>query len=167
MVSLLRDRLRAGSKRWTPAWPSPATASPSKAPELTLCPMRTFCCPGCAVDLQRAMSPTWLAWGRRRFRSGERASTSVGKHQNHAIAPNGSTVVVEEPISNSWPVRKRLSPLFSESFFSRSFHLPSRPASPFNLRCRQALIGERFVVVVRGSESDGASRTSVHNNPPG
>ncbi|MCY3848991.1 MAG: hypothetical protein OXG12_09575, partial [Cyanobacteria bacterium MAG COS4_bin_21] len=33
-------------------------------------------------------------------------------------------------------------PLFSELLFRCSFHLPSRPTAPFDLRRRQALIGE-------------------------
>ena len=151
MVSLLRERLSAGSKRWTPAWPSPATARPSKAPELTLCPIRTFCWPGWAVARQRATSPTWLACGRRRFSSGERLSTSTSRTLHPATAPRGSSAS---------------GPLFSELFFSGSFHLPSRPTTPFDLRCRQALIGERFVLVFRGGKSDGAGRASVHRNLP-
>ena len=150
-MSLLRDRFRAGSNRWTPAWPSPASASPSKAPVLTLCPIKTFCWPGCAVARQRATSPTWLAWGRRRFSSGERLSTTFSRTAHHVTA--------RPPISGS-------GPLFSELFFRCSFHLPSRPTSPFDLRCGQALIGERFVLTVRGAEPDGASRTSVHFNLP-
>ena len=151
MVSLLRDRLRAGSKRWTPAWPSPATASPSKAPVLTLCPIKTFCWPGCAVARQRATSPTWLAWGRRRFSNGEGLSTRFGKSLDLAIAPCFS---------------RASGPLFSELFGRCSFHLPSRPTSPFDLCCRQALIGERFIVVFKGAKPDGASRTSVHLDLP-
>jgi len=150
-VSLLRDRFRAGSNRCTPAWPSPASANPSNAPELTLCPMRTFCWPGWAVAWQRATPPTWLVWGRRRFRSGERLSTSDSRTFDPATAPYLS------PAS---------SPLFSELFLRSAFHLPSRPTSPFDLRCRQALIGERFVLVLWGGKPDRASRTSVHLDLP-
>ena len=57
-------------------------------------------------------------------------------------------------------------PLFFELFFRCSFHLPSRPTSPFDLRCRQVLIGERFSLVFRYAKPDGASRTSVHLNLP-
>ena len=148
-MSLLRDRLRAGSNRWTQAWPSPATASPSKAPELMLCPIKTFCWPGCAVARHSATSPSWLVWGRRRFSKGERLSTSFSRTLNLATTPYFSC---------------ESGPLFSELFFSCSFQLPSRPTSPFDFRCRQALIGERFLLVLRGGKSDRASRTSVHIN---
>ena len=33
-------------------------------------------------------------------------------------------------------------PLFSELFCRCTFHLPTRPTSPFDLSCRQTLIGE-------------------------
>ena len=150
-MSLLRDRFKAGSNRWTPAWPSPARASPSNAPELTLCPIRTFCWPGWAVARQRATSPNWLAWGRRRFRSGDRVSTFFGRPLNLATPPSLS---------------RASGPLLSELLFSVSFHLPPRPTTPFNFCCRQALIGERFLWLFRGGKSDGAGRTSVHFDLP-
>ena len=57
-------------------------------------------------------------------------------------------------------------PFFSELFFSSSFHLPSRPTSPFDFCGRQALIRKRFLLIVRGAKPDGASRTSVHFDFP-
>ena len=57
-------------------------------------------------------------------------------------------------------------PLFPELFCCCAFHLPTRPTAPFDLRCRQALIGERFLLIVRGAKPDGASRTSVHFDFP-
>ena len=58
------------------------------------------------------------------------------------------------------------TPLFPELFSCCAFHLPTRPTSPFDFCGRQALIGERFLLIVRGAKPDGASRTSVHFDFP-
>ena len=51
--------------------------------------------------------------------------------------------------------------------FSRcSFHLPARPTSPLNLRCRQVLVSERFSLMFLGAKPDGASRSRIHIDLP-
>ena len=53
-------------------------------------------------------------------------------------------------------------PLFIELFSRCSFHLPARPTSPLNLRCRQVLVSERFSLMFLGIKPDGASRSRIH-----
>ena len=53
-------------------------------------------------------------------------------------------------------------PLFIELFSRCSFHLPARPTSPLNLRCRQVLVSERFSLMFLGTKPDGASRSRIH-----
>ena len=52
-------------------------------------------------------------------------------------------------------------PLFIELFSCCSFHLPARPTSPLNLRCRQVLVSERFSLMFLGIKPDGASRSRI------
>ena len=57
-------------------------------------------------------------------------------------------------------------PLFIELFSRCSFHLPARPTSPLNLRCRQVLVSERFSLMFLGIKPDGASRSRIHIDLP-
>ena len=57
-------------------------------------------------------------------------------------------------------------PLFIELFSRCSFHLPARPTSPLNLRCRQVLVSERFSLMFLGTKPDGASRSRIHIDLP-
>ena len=57
-------------------------------------------------------------------------------------------------------------PPFIELSSCCSFHLPARPTSPLNLRCRQVLVSERFSLMFLGAKPDGASRSRVHIDLP-
>ena len=50
-------------------------------------------------------------------------------------------------------------PTFVELSSCCSFHLPARPTSPLNLRCRQVLVSKRFSLMFLGAKPDGASRS--------
>ena len=61
-----------------------------------------------------------------------------------------------------WGQQHASGPLFIELFSRCSFHLPARPTSPLNLRCRQVLVSERFSLMFLGAKPGGASRSRIH-----